>query len=108
MGLHYFDKILVPNALSRNANRASNHASSVFDIEVFTALRLGVTSKTPFVNDSKVLSESVANFLLMMLIVVVRAHFAMGRCRWGYANLHSVLGFGNDIMKFNTYPSLSY
>ena len=95
----------MPNALSRNANRASNHANSVFDIEVFTALRLGVTSKTPFVNDSKVLSESVANFLL---IVVARAHFAMGRCRWGYANLHSVLGFGNDIMKFSTYPSLSY
>ena len=105
MGLCYFDKICVPNAPSRNVDRASNHAGSVFDIEVFATLRLGVPSKTPFVNDSKVLSESVANFLL---IVVARAHFAMGRCRWGDANLHSVLSFGNDIMKFNTYPSLSY
>ena len=68
----------------------------------------GCRPETPFVNDSKVLSESATNFLLMMLFVVVRAHFVMGRCRWGYANLHSVLGFGNDIMKFNTYPSLSY
>ena len=51
MGLCYFDKILVPNALNRNANHASYYASSVFayeeNAERLAALTLGVPSINP-------------------------------------------------------------
>ena len=51
MGLHYFDKICVPNAPSRNANRSSYYVGGVFaheeSAERLTALTLGVPSRNP-------------------------------------------------------------
>ena len=51
MGLHYFDKIYVPNAPDRNVNHISCYASGVFahekSAERLTALMLGVPSRNP-------------------------------------------------------------
>ena len=89
MGLHYFDKIYVPNAPDRNVNRLSCYVGDVFahekSAERLTALMLGVPSRNPIrPRLEEALRVRGGAHAVSLLRGVVQIHDGACRCTFFY------------------------